>query len=155
MPQSAAHSLAQVRDTRAVVSPETLPQAHTVVPCRITMPEELMVPRELTIHSSYVANPNGTKPSAAGTSQHRLRQLLTVIADGWPSQPRDHIKRNLPAAQPEFPGRIDLVKPLLRRHPRESRPGYIADANVISELMRAEPHPAVAGWVAAQPSAVL
>jgi predicted nucleic acid-binding protein len=31
----------------------------------------------------------------------------------------------------------------------------VLDTNVISELMRGEPHPAVAGWVARQPRALL
>jgi toxin FitB len=31
----------------------------------------------------------------------------------------------------------------------------VLDTNVISELMRAEPHPAVLGWVAGQPRALL
>ena len=31
----------------------------------------------------------------------------------------------------------------------------VVDANVISELMRGEPHPAVLSWVAAQPRALL
>jgi toxin FitB len=31
----------------------------------------------------------------------------------------------------------------------------VVDTNVISELMRAEPHPAVLAWVAAQPRALL
>lgn len=31
----------------------------------------------------------------------------------------------------------------------------VLDTNVISELMRAEPHPAVSAWVAAQPRALL
>ena len=31
----------------------------------------------------------------------------------------------------------------------------VVDTNVISELMRGEPHPAVLSWVAAQPRALL
>ena len=31
----------------------------------------------------------------------------------------------------------------------------VVDTNVISDLMRGEPHPAVLAWVAAQPSALL
>jgi hypothetical protein len=58
----------------AAVNPEAFTRIRATPPCRITAPEELTAPTELTVQSCCIANPNGGKLSALGTSRRRFER---------------------------------------------------------------------------------
>ena len=78
----------------AAVNPEAFTRIRATPPCRITAPEELTAPTELTVQSCCIANPNGGKLSAVGTSRRRFERRHNEGDDslGAPLLGRSHAR---------------------------------------------------------------
>jgi hypothetical protein len=84
MPQLTMHSPVM----GAAVNPEAFTQIRAMPPRRITAPDELKAATELTVQSCCIANPNGGKLSALGTSRRRFeRSHSNSIHRGMRSTP--------------------------------------------------------------------
>jgi len=90
MPQLTMHSLVM----EAAVNPEAFTQVRAMPPRRITAPEELTTATELTAQSCCIANPNGGKLSAVGTSRRRFERRHNEGDDslGAPLLGRSHAR---------------------------------------------------------------